>query len=62
MDVPGALPAKSRNVYAAFAAIMRAWRARPDLGSMATVPFGTEFGGLPDEVSANQMFEAFLTA
>ena len=62
MDVPGALPAKSRNVYAAFAAIMRAWRARPDLGSMATVPFGTGFGGLPDEVSANQMFEAFLTA
>ena len=62
MDVPGALPAKSRNVYAAFAAIMRAWRARPDLGSMATVPFGTEFGGLPDEVSANQMFEAFLEA
>ena len=62
MDVPGALPAKSRNVCAAFAAIMRAWRAWSDLGSMAKVPFGTEFGGLPDEVSANQMFEAFLTA
>ena len=49
-------------MYAGAKAAFALWRATDGAPRAAMAPFGTDWGGLPYEVSAAQMHEAFLEA
>eukprot|EP00037_Helgoeca_nana_P000206 m.20663 g.20663 ORF g.20663 m.20663 type:complete len:322 (-) comp10268_c0_seq1:174-1139(-) len=62
MRYPGAHAPGNRSTFKGARAAFTLWRATDGIPRATTIPFGTDWGGLPYDVAAAQMWEAFVEA